>query len=229
MKKETQDVPFSFCIITDNSQESVHRIDQIVDSITLMRIPEYEILIIGGDGVKSTRKGPKIRQIDFDESIKPAWLTKKKNEVVKLCKYENVVMLHDYFIFHFSWYFYYKQFLNKYEYDICCNPVLLINHVRDYTDWLTWDHPTIGQQISLPYNEWGYTKNQYISGGYFLVKKSFLEDNPFNEELAEGDPEDVEWSMRVRDKARIKCNPYSYCKHIKNHRNLRVDLWNRIL
>ena len=224
-----KEIPFSFCIVTDNSDEAVRRIDEIIDSIRLMRIPEYEILIIGGSGDKITRKGENIKKIDFDESIKPAWLTKKKNEIAKHCKYENIVMLHDYFIFHFSWYFYYKKFLNKYEYDICCNPILMIDGRRDYTDWLTWDHPTIGQQISLPYSEWQYAKNQYVSGGYFLVKKQFLIDNPFDERLAAGDPEDVEWSLRVRDKAKIICNPYSYCKQTKEHRNLRVDLWDRLL
>ena len=226
---EEKDIPFSFCIITDNSDEAAQRIDQIIDSIRLLRIPEYEVIVIGGTGNKITKTGDNIKKIDFDESIKTAWLTKKKNEVVKHCRYENVVMFHDYFTFHFSWYLYYKKFFNKYDYDICCNPIMMADERRDFTDWVTWDHPTIGQHIALPYSDWSNTKNQYISGGYFLVKKKFLEENPFNEDYAAGDAEDVEWSLRVRDKAKIICNPYSYCKHLKEHRNMRVSVWLRLL
>ena len=224
-----KDIPFSFCIITGNDDAAGHRIDTIIDTIRLMRVPEFEVIIIGGEGVLHTRTGDNIKKIDFDESVKEMpWLTKKKNEVIKHCKHENVVMLHDYFKFHFSWYFYYKKFFNKYDYDICCNPILMLDHRRDPTDWVTWDHPA-GRHIALPYSDWSHTKNQYISGGYFIVKKKFLEENPFNEEYTSGDGEDVEWSLRVRDKAKIICNPYSYCQHIKPHRNQRVALWDVLL
>lgn len=220
------DIPFSFCIITDSSAEAIVRIHQIVDSIEFLKIPEYEILIIGGTGNKINRK---IKKIDFDETTKKTWLTKKKNDIIKHCNYENVVMFHDYFVFHPSWYENYKKFFNQHDYDICCNPILQETGVRDYTDWVTWDDPIYGRHGSLPYHDWSRTKNQYINGGYFIVKKNFLINNPFNESLVAHQEEDVEWSLRVREKARIICNPTSYCKHNKNHRNQTINIWDKLI
>ena len=42
---------------------------------------------------------------------------------------------------------------------------------------------------------------------------------PFNESLAHGQAEDVEWSLRVRDKYKIKCNGKAIVKHNKRHRD----------
>jgi hypothetical protein len=61
----------------------------------------------------------------------------------------------------------------------------------------------------------------YISGNYFLVKKSFILSNPLNEDLTWGMSEDVEWSLRIRDTAVIKCNGKSIVKHNKIHRDAR--------
>tara|TARA_Y100001973_G_C5202196_1_gene338719 strand:- start:3306 stop:3980 length:675 start_codon:yes stop_codon:yes gene_type:complete len=223
------EIDFSFCIITDNSIAACKRISQIIESIRMQNIPNYEIIVIGGEDNKFRGNMHDVKKIHFNESIKPRWLTKKKNDIVKLCKYENVVMMHDYFILHHSWYFHYKEFLSENEYDVCCNPILMINGVREYTDWVSWDYPGIPKHSSLPYHDWTKTSGQYISGGYFLVKKKFLMENPFNENLIGGQQEDVEWSKRIRNKAKIICNPKSYCKHNKTHRNQHVDLWRKLL
>lgn len=223
-------IDFSFCIITDNSDAACERILHIAKSISDLNIPNYEILIIGGETNRFTENLSKfnMRKINFDESAKRAWITKKKNDVAKMAKYENLVMMHDYFVFHASWYKHYSEFLKDKEYDICCNPILLIDRRRDYTDWTTYDHPIYGKQCPLPYSDWTCTKNQYISGGYFLTKKQFFLDNPLNEELVSHQEEDVEWSLRVRDSAKIICNPRSYVIHNKKHRNMTVDIWRQV-
>ena len=221
--------PFSFCIITDNSLEACQRISMIITTIRNLQIPEYEILIIGGEGSKFQGNLSDVKKIDFDETVKRAWITKKKNDVVKLCKYENVVMFHDYFVFHPNWYQHYNKFLTANEYDICCNPILMQNGIRDYTDWINWDAPGLNKQTALPYDCLDYTKNQYISGGYFVIRKSFLIDNPFDEDLVAGDEEDVEWSLRVREKAKILFNSGAYVAHNKWHRNLTINLWDKLL
>jgi GT2 family glycosyltransferase len=104
----------------------------------------------------------------------------------------------------------------------------MIDGRRDYTDWTTYDHPLLGKQCPLPYLDWSCTKYQYINGGYFLVKKNFFINNPLDENLVSHGEEDVEWSLRVRDGAKIICNPRSYVCHIKKHRNLGVQIWSKI-
>jgi hypothetical protein len=59
----------------------------------------------------------------------------------------------------------------------------------------------------------------YQSGGYMLVKKQLMIDNPFNEELTWGQADDVEWSLRVRDKYKWICNGDAVVKHNKKHRD----------
>lgn len=224
-------IDFSFCIITDNSSEACQRIMNIIESIYRMNIPNYEILVIGGNTNLFVGDLSKynMRKINFDESLKRAWITKKKNDIAKQCKYENIVMMHDYFVFHSSWYKHYDQFLKDREYDVCCNPILLIDGRRDYTDWIVWDHPKYPKQSTIPYHEWDKTKWQYISGGYFVVKKQFMIDNPFDENLIAGQEEDVEWSLRIRGKGKIICNPNSYVRHLKQHRNMTIDTWSKLI
>ena len=121
------------------------------------------------------------------------------------------------------------KFLKKHDYDVCCNPILMRNGMREFTDWVTWDHPERGQHISLPYDNWDCTKWQYISGGYFLVRKDFFMKNPLDEDLIAGQAEDVEWSLRIREHAKIICNSSSYVIHIKEHRNEKIHIWDRLL
>ena len=232
MIENTLNIDFSFCIITDNSVEACYRIAAMINSIRELQIPNYEILIIGGDINRFVGNTQDVVKISFDESIKPGWITKKKNEIAKVAKYDNLVIMHDYFIMHKNWYQgflkndIYDSFLNC---DICCNPIFMIDSRRDYTDWVTWDHPKYGRQRSLNYTDWSCTKYQYISGGYFIIKKHFFLNNPFNENLVSHQAEDVDWSLKIRDKAKIICNYHSYVKHNKKHRNLSVDAYGRMI
>ena len=109
--------------------------------------------------------------------------------------------------------------------DLCLNPVSLIDGRRDFTDWVTLDHPEFGTHSALPYSDESNVKYQYFSGGYFVTKKSFFLENQLNEDLVAGEQEDIEWSQRIRDKANIIFNPYSFVRHNKPHRNIRIDAW----
>ena len=64
---------FTFGIITGGEKESM--INEIIDSIENENIPNYEIIIVGNCNID--RKNTKI--LSFDESLRKAWITKKKN------------------------------------------------------------------------------------------------------------------------------------------------------
>ena len=81
---------FSFGIITNGDNDNY--INQIIDSIEVQNIPNYEIIIVGA--TKVSRVNTTI--IPFDESVKAMWITKKKNLITLNAKYENLVFLHDY-------------------------------------------------------------------------------------------------------------------------------------
>jgi hypothetical protein len=214
---------FSFCIITDGSEIAKERIKESIESIENLNIPNYEILCIGGNDFFKDIKNKNFKKYLFDETIKKAWITKKKNDIAKIAKYENLVIFHDYYVFNKNWYdgiLLIKEDFKKC--DVCVNPVFLINGNRDFTDWVTWDHPEFGVHKSINYDDWSLTKYQYISGGYFIVKRDFILNNKLNEDLVAGEEEDVEWSLRIRDYAIIICNKNSSVKHNKEHRNIGV-------
>ena len=50
----------------------------------------------------------------------------------------------------------------------------------------------------MPYDYDG--GHMYISGAYWVAKKHVMEAEPLNEDLKHSEAEDVEWSLRVRDK-----------------------------
>jgi hypothetical protein len=101
------DISWTFGIIT--VYEDNARLLEILSSIRQLNIPEYEILLVGG-GDSSGVDGEDIVKIDFDESIKPRWITRKKNILVQNAKYENIVLMHDYHIFDLKWYEEFKSF-----------------------------------------------------------------------------------------------------------------------
>ena len=59
-----------------------------------------------------------------------------------------------------------------------------------------------------------------ISGFWWTAKKSVMEQDPLDENLAWGDAEDVEWSMRVRDKYKYVMNTNSIVEVLRPNKNL---------
>ena len=203
----------TFGITTDYSD--MKRLDEVINSINFLNIPNYEILIIGGKKINSYGV---VNYIEFDESHKSSWITKKKNILVQEAKYDNVVLFHDYFVFNLTWY---QNFLKFGEdWDVCCNEILLANGKRWGGDWLTWDDPIYSKYTPLHYDDWTRTKYMYVAGSYFIVKKQLALKEPLNENLKWGNAEDVEWSLRIRDKCIMKCNGKSSVKHNKIHRDI---------
>jgi hypothetical protein len=203
---------FSFGIMT--IYDDVPRLNSVIQSIKALKIPKYEILVAGSynnnnlSGVDSSAQ----------HILSDGWLPKKKNLVAKMASYETLVLLHDYYILDPAWYAAYIEFGD--QWDVCSNPQFLMSGHRHFTDWVLWDHPTLPRYHSLAYEDWSQTKYQYVSGGYFLVKRDVLRSTPINESMPPGSPEDVEWSLRIRDTAVIKCNPRAKVFHNKPHRDL---------
>jgi hypothetical protein len=203
---------FTFAITTD--YKNPQQLSEVISSIRSQNIENYEILVIGGQ--KPEDEGD-LSHIFFDETQQPGWITRKKNTLCQAAKYDNIVLMHDYFVFDIDWYSEFVKFGD--DWYICSNAQYLINGERHFTDWVTWDDPIFPRYTALPYDEWSRTEYQYMSGGYFLVKKQVALDNPFNEFMLWGSAEDVEWSLRVRNKYKMKCNGQSIVRHNKVHRD----------
>ena len=251
---------FTFGIITGGYPGSGWRDEMmcIIDSIRRQNIPNYEIIIVGGQYINEGRFSDimhvksDIKYISFNDmevikntfsdipyfwgkdeksgGIEPAWKTKKKNLITENAKYENIVFLHDYLCLTEGWYEGFLKFGN--DWDVCMTKIKNIWGQR-YRDWVSWDCPKYGRRILIPYedNSPETIKHTFIIGGYWVAKKSLMEKEPLNEDIVvsgmiydkekkkfvnkENWFDDVEWSLRIREKYKYVLNPYSVVKHIR--------------
>jgi hypothetical protein len=170
--------------------------------------------MIGGDV-----KHDKAKCLDFNENIKPGWITKKKNILCSEAKYENIVLMHDYLIFHASWYDGFLKFGEKW--DVAMNVILNLDGSR-FRDWCLNPYdvipprgPVQNREFFLPYDEDCLSEKMYISGSYWVAKKDFMLKYPLNEDLVWGQSEDLEWSNIVNKKTKFKMNIHSTVQCLK--------------
>jgi len=191
-----QTMDFTFGIVTDGKD-----IQGIVDSIHSQNIPNYEIIVIGNTDVKG------VIQIPFDET-KP--LTKKKNLIAQLAKYENIVLLHDYVKFSPGWYEGFLTFGNSFQ--VCVNKIVSIDGQR-FRDHVLFKECIPKIETLLPYGceiTPAVSKLLYISGTYYVIKKKIALENPLDERLGWSQGEDVLFSQSLSKKGiLIECNPFS--------------------
>ena len=109
------------------------------------------------------------------------------------------------------------------DWQVSVNRIIDINGDRE-KDWILYDHPDLKTkkndltQCLLPYHL--NSKYMYISGAYFCVKYDFFKNNQLNKNLFWGEGEDVEWSLRVREKTRFCFNPFSIVQFNKIKYNI---------
>jgi len=196
---------FTFGIITYSGTEN--SINIIIDSIERQNIPNYEIIIVGGE--KIDRKN--VVHILFDESIKSMWITKKKNLVTQNAKYENIVYMHDYIYLDDNWY---NGFLENGDDFKACMTKMVTKDGNRYRDW-TLEYvilkriPYLGYRFLIPYDMIHLSKWMYFSGAYWVAKKDVMLEIPLNENKSWGQGEDVEWSIFFRRKYKFSINSHS--------------------
>ena len=204
---------FTFGIITDGNQ--VDRVNRVVDSISNEATSNDEIFTVCDKNLKYRAA----LSIPYDPQ-KKSWITRKKNLIAQHATNDTLVLLHDYLKLEPGWRASWEQY--GVDWDIGMNVILNLNGER-FRDWCAWDDPRHGNEglcfepwcsqgivfkgkaCVVPYS-YNQTQYMYISGTYFLVKRQVLLDNPFNENLCWGAAEDVEWSMRVRNKYKYVMN-----------------------
>lgn len=197
---------WTFGILTNGTRDSL--VDKEIESILKMKIQYTEIIICGD--YKNENKY-KIKRVDF---IKPeiGWITKKKNLICEIAKYENIVINHDRFVFDDEWYEGMKKYGNYFEV-LCCK--IKTTNDRRVDDWTTYGTdfaqvPLIGHQGLLEYNDWD--KNIHIDGGLYILKKSILKKASWDNKLFWGQNEDVILSRDFSLSGIVpRLNPFSCC------------------
>lgn len=206
---------FTFGIITGGGNDIM--LNEIINSIEKENIPNYEIIVVGNSKVQRNN----CSVITFNETIKPAWITKKKNIITQRAKYDNIVYLHDYVKFNDGWYE--GQLKSGPDFKVRMDKIIDINGNR-FRDWTAWCHNPnspefnnlIGRDCLLPYDMTHLSKYMYISGTYWVAKKYIMEQFPLDENRCWGQSEDIDFSFRYREYNNFSINPFSTVKLIKD-------------
>jgi len=158
---------------------------------------------------------PHMKRLDFDESLKKGWITRKKNLMVQAATHENILLIHDYYRLS-------PTFLSVFEnveqdFDIL-QPRIITKEGARHSDWIVdpkWLHGIMTREIAqkhmeiaptenhpvyvcgVPYNNTDLNHLLYVSGGLILAKKKVLLDVPLPETHCWGDAEDLEWSKNL--------------------------------
>jgi hypothetical protein len=217
-----KDIDFTFGLITDGLPASCDRLTDIVESIHALNIPNYEVIIVGPkDNVKSYFTNPLVKVIDFDDSIRAKWITKKKNVITQNALYDNIVYSHDYIVYDPNWYAGWQEFGDNYH--ACMNRIENFDGTR-FRDWNIYDHWELpefaaaatyagfnraARECLIPYGENELQRFQYFSGTYWVAKKSIMQEIPQPEHLVWGQGEDLVWSSAFRRKYRFSLNEKS--------------------
>ena len=186
----------SFIISTGGDNDA--RLHQVIDSIEVLNIPHYEVLLVGGQ--TSTVKRKNTLHIPFAENTPLPWYTKKKNLGVKISKYEISVVMHDYYNFDPNWYEEFIKFGT--DWDVCVQQHFVIPELGEYryNGWRTGPipgYPEMPYNLALPWDIDCFVPYMAIHGSYWVAKKETMITHPLNESLFCHDSDDIEWSSRI--------------------------------
>jgi len=205
--------------------ERLHACIQSIKSLNILN-ENYEIIVIGGNTLGKDVTIDGVQYIHFDESIKPAWITKKKNLLIERAQFENIILIHDYVSFDENWYNGFISFTT--DWDVCMCKIRNKDNTR-WRDWLLWwcdktpyrieENGTLLAPNRVMYDDTNYINNgqMYISGTVIIGKKTYLQQNKLNEDLCWGQGEDCEWSGRCNKTWNYKMNTGSTLRLLKQH------------
>jgi hypothetical protein len=194
---------------------------------------EDELIIVYDDravfGYDRSDGGITFNGLGCDFTEKPGMICHKKNMIVSQAQNPVVVLMHDYLSLNEDWRSQWDDF--GYDWDIACNRIVNTDgsRFRDYCSWDDPKNPPAWMQVEpwclegrfcagTPKLEKYDYENPYwyISGAYYLIKRDFAMNNKLDESLLHCHAEDVEFCLRIRDKANYKFNRSAVCRLLRN-------------
>lgn len=196
---------WTFGIVTKGERNEW--VEEIIQSIHKQKIPHYEIIVCG---TYFNREEKNFTYIPFKERDDRGWITKKKNLMARIAKYENLCLLHDRIVLDKNWFSGVKKYGNCFEF--LCNKQILKGEGIKAGDWLTYGSSVLDVPYSisrLDYQDWD--EYVYMGGQLSILKRFIWQRCPWNEARYWGE-EDVELSFRARDFGfLIRFNEHSSC------------------
>ena len=212
-------ITFGICTGYTNSEHLI----KCVESIRAQNLDDYEILLIGPkppSDLQTKLEGPDLEFLLFDETVRPLWITKKKNLLAQQATFERLCLLHDYLTLSPDWATNLRTFESQHPWSVLAFPQQRLDGGRFWYDWSGFDGPReLDNRQFYDYTDWSHNDDVYISGNIFCVNRFLLLDFPFNENLSHMGEEDLEWTKRIQSYVHFKCAHNSLVHHQKTHRD----------
>ncbi len=185
----------SIGIVTNgNNQEKLTRLIESIIELKANSILEIETIVAGPDDyalpTQIASYVDKYIPISEPEHL-PAMITVKKNSIAQQCRFENILLCHDRFVFNYSLNATLIDFGGDFE--VCALEAIDTNGNR-IPSWSSFNNDW---QNGLELDAESFDENIFLQGSLFLVKKSILLKSPLNPILYWGYGEDIEWSRRL--------------------------------
>lgn len=100
MKENDSMDKWTFWIITNGTRGQW--MSDLISSIRALNVPNYEILVCWN--YQANPRDGDLTYIPFNKRSNKWWITKKKNLILNSSKYENIVIVHDRYVFDSQWY-----------------------------------------------------------------------------------------------------------------------------
>jgi hypothetical protein len=214
-------ISFGICTGYDNAEHLIKCVNSIRQQAK--DLDDYEILVIGPkapEEIVEDLDGPDIEFIEFNESTRPKWITKKKNLLAQKAKFERLCIMHDYMWLTLGWAELLWAFECSNDWQVLAFPQQRSDGGRFWYDWSGFRGPReLDDRQFYDYKDWNNNNEVYISGNIFCVHKRLLLDYPFDESLAHMQEEDLEWTRRIAPYVHFKCAYNSLVCHQKEHRD----------
>lgn len=173
---------WSFGIITNGTREAW--LENMIRSIRQQKIPHYEIIVCGR---YFDRKEPDFRYIPFNKRDDKGWITKKKNIIARVAKFQNLCIMHDRIFLGEKWYKGMKKWGNCFE--VLAVPQLSIETKERFGDWVCnkdFDAKKANNFLPLKegcleYKDWDKDVPGYAA--VIIIKKFIFLENGFSETL----------------------------------------------
>ena len=168
---------------------------RFIDSIEQHCREPYEILLVSPVDLGPLAERPGVRVLQFSELDDLGWITKKKNLIAEAASYSDILICHDRFWLseHFT-----ESFADwGYSYGLAAPRVQLPDGTRGL-DWAVVSSQNTVWSSGGLLDYRAYSQYAYNPGGATLIRKSFWQAFPWNENLFWNEHEDVELCRRVQ-------------------------------
>ena len=197
---------WSFGVITNVLRPDC--VEKTIESVRKLGVPHYEIIVCG---THFDRHEQDVRYIPFDQRDDVGWISKKKNLIVSCAQYENICIIHDRIEFDIAWYDQMKKWGNCFE--ALSVPQILRRDKKRFGDWCCLDKKYFDKDrhrflfaYYMDYKDWD--PHTVGFAGATMVKRTLLENIPFDETLYWGQYEDLKISQNFMESGYLlRMNP----------------------